>query len=70
MGNFNQQELANTASENVFVRRTGGHSPPTINTVWAFATSGRKNASLFAALATAAAQRMGNFNSQDLDNTA
>ena len=40
------------------------------NTAWAFATAGHKEASLFAALATAAERRMGVFNPQELANTA
>ena len=50
MGDFNPQDLANTA--------------------WAFATAGQKDASLFAALATAAQRHMGAFNPQALANTA
>ena len=40
------------------------------NTAWTFATSGRKDEPLFAALATAAERRMRDFNPQDLANTA
>ena len=40
------------------------------NTAWAFATAGQNDALLFAALATAAERRMGNFNVQNLTNTA
>ena len=50
MGDFNSQELANTA--------------------WAFATASHKDEGLFTALAVAAEQRMWDFNSQDLANTA
>ena len=40
------------------------------NTAWAFATADQNDASLFAALATAAEQRMGDFTSQGLANAA
>ena len=40
------------------------------NTAWAFATAGRKDESLFAALATAAHPRMDDFDSKSLASTA
>ena len=40
------------------------------NTAWAFATVCRLDGPLFTALARVAAQRMGDFNAQDLANTA
>ena len=40
------------------------------NTSWAFAMAGQNDASLFAALATAAQRRMGDSNLQNLANTA
>ena len=40
------------------------------NAAWAFAKADQSDASLFAALAAAAEQRMGNFNSQELANAA
>ena len=40
------------------------------NTAWSCASAGQNDASLFAALATAAERRMSDFNSQELANTA
>ena len=40
------------------------------NTAWAFATSGRSNATLFTALARAAEWHVGDFHAQQLANTA
>ena len=40
------------------------------NTAWAFAKAGQNDALLFAALTTAAERRMGDFNVQNLANTA
>ena len=39
------------------------------NTAWGFATAGRKDTSLFAALATAAQRRMGDFHLKNLSIT-
>ena len=50
MGDFNPQDLTNTA--------------------WSFVTVGQTDASLFAALATAAERRMSDFQLQNLANIA